>query len=116
MFPPNRIVCLTEETVETLHLLREQDRIVGISGDVVRPSRAPREKPRVSSRDALAAAAGAGGVVSGDLSTIAGARTVADEVNKLGRFYAVIHNAGVGYRERRVEMEPGVRACKHEQE
>jgi len=60
------------------------------------------------SRDAFAAAAGAGGVVSGDLSTIAGARTVADEVNKLGRFDAVIHNAGIGYREGRVEMEPGV--------
>jgi len=60
------------------------------------------------SRDALAAAAGAGGVVSGDLSTIAGPRTVADEVNKFGRFEAVIHNAGVGYREGRVEMEPGV--------
>jgi NAD(P)-dependent dehydrogenase (short-subunit alcohol dehydrogenase family) len=44
------------------------------------------------SRDALAAAAGARGVVSGDLSTIAGPRTVADEVNKLGRFDAVIHN------------------------
>ena len=50
------------------------------------------------SRDALAAAPGARGVVSGDLATIAGARTVADEVNKLGRFDAVIHNAGVGYR------------------
>ena len=60
------------------------------------------------SRDALAAAAGARGVVSGDLSTIAGARTVADEVNKLGRFDAVIHNAGIGYREGRVETEPGV--------
>lgn len=60
------------------------------------------------SRDALAAATGAQGVVSGDLSTIAGARTVADEVNKLGRFDAVIHNAGIGYREGRVEMEPGV--------
>jgi NAD(P)-dependent dehydrogenase (short-subunit alcohol dehydrogenase family) len=60
------------------------------------------------SRDALAAAAGAGGAVSGDLSTIAGARTVADAVNKLGRCDAVIHNAGIGYRERRVEMEPGV--------
>ena len=60
------------------------------------------------SRDALAAAAGAKGVVSGDLSTIAGARTVADQVNKLGRFDAVIHNAGVGYREGRVEVEPGV--------
>ena len=31
MFPPRRIVCLTEETVETLYLLGEQDRIVGIS-------------------------------------------------------------------------------------
>ena len=60
------------------------------------------------SHDALAAAAVAGGVVSGDLSTIAGARTVADEVNKFGRFDAVIHNAGVGYREGRVEMEPRV--------
>ena len=63
---------------------------------------------KVRSRDALAAAPGAREVVSGDLSTIAGARTVADEVNKLGRFDAVIHNAGVGYREGRVEMEPGV--------
>ena len=60
------------------------------------------------SRAALAAAAGVRGVVSGDISTIAGARTVADQVNKLGRFDAVIHNAGVGYRERWVETEPGV--------
>jgi iron complex transport system substrate-binding protein len=48
MFAPRRIVCLTEETVETLYLLGEQDRIVGISGYVVRPPRARREKPRVS--------------------------------------------------------------------
>jgi iron complex transport system substrate-binding protein len=48
MFPPERIVCLTEETVETLYLLGEQDRIVGISGYVVRPPEARREKPRVS--------------------------------------------------------------------
>src|SRR6516164_3316260 len=61
------------------------------------------------SRDALTAAAGASGAVTGDLSTIAGARTVADEVNKLGRFDALIHNAGIGYREtRRVETELGV--------
>ena len=37
MFPPERIVCLTEETVETLYLLGEQRRIVGISGYCVRP-------------------------------------------------------------------------------
>jgi iron complex transport system substrate-binding protein len=48
MFPPQRIVCLTEETVETLYLLGEENRIVGISGYVVRPPRARREKPRVS--------------------------------------------------------------------
>jgi iron complex transport system substrate-binding protein len=48
MFPPERIVCLTEETVETLYLLREQDRIVGISGYCVRPPEARRDKPRVS--------------------------------------------------------------------
>jgi len=48
MFPPGRIVCLTEETVETLYLLGEQDRIVGVSGYVVRPPEARRDKPRVS--------------------------------------------------------------------
>jgi iron complex transport system substrate-binding protein len=48
MFPPQRIVCLTEETVETLYLLGEQDRIVGVSGYVVRPPEARRDKPRVS--------------------------------------------------------------------
>jgi iron complex transport system substrate-binding protein len=48
VFPPRRIVCLTEETVETLYLLGEQDRIVGVSGYVVRPPEARREKPRVS--------------------------------------------------------------------
>ena len=48
MYPPARIICLTEETVETLYLLGEQDRIVGVSGYVVRPPQARREKPRVS--------------------------------------------------------------------
>jgi iron complex transport system substrate-binding protein len=48
MFPPERIVCLTEETVETLYLLGEEARIVGISGYCVRPPQARREKPRVS--------------------------------------------------------------------
>ena len=48
-FPPRRIICLTEETVETLYLLGEQDRIVGVSGYAVRPPRVRREKPRVSS-------------------------------------------------------------------
>jgi iron complex transport system substrate-binding protein len=45
---PQRIVCLTEETTETLYLLGEDWRIVGISGFTVRPPRARKEKPRVS--------------------------------------------------------------------
>src|SRR5436305_13186442 len=48
MFPPTRIVCLTEETVETLYLLGEEHRIVGVSGYAVRPPGVRREKPRVS--------------------------------------------------------------------
>jgi len=44
---PSRIVCLTEETVETLYLLGEQDRIVGVTGYAVRPARVRSEKPRV---------------------------------------------------------------------
>ena len=48
MFPPERIVCLTEETVETLYLLGEERRIVGVSGYAVRPPRVRKEKPRVS--------------------------------------------------------------------
>ncbi len=47
-FPPSRIVCLTEETVETLYLLGEESRIVGVSGYAVRPPRVRQEKPRVS--------------------------------------------------------------------
>ncbi|WP_037916861.1 cobalamin-binding protein [Sulfitobacter sp. 20_GPM-1509m] len=46
-FPPERIVCLTEETVETLYLLGQSDRIVGVTGYAVRPARVRREKPRV---------------------------------------------------------------------
>jgi iron complex transport system substrate-binding protein len=41
-------VCLTDETTETLYLLGEQQRIVGISGFTVRPPQARKEKPRVS--------------------------------------------------------------------
>src|SRR6266513_4189895 len=45
---PERIVCLTEATTETLYLLGEERRIVGISGYTVRSPQARREKPRVS--------------------------------------------------------------------
>lgn len=45
---PRRIVCLTEETTETLYRLGEGDRVVGVSGYTVRPPEA-RQKPRISS-------------------------------------------------------------------
>jgi iron complex transport system substrate-binding protein len=44
---PSRIVCLTEETTETLYLLGEGDRVVGVSGYTVRPPEA-RQKPKIS--------------------------------------------------------------------
>src|SRR5262245_40408688 len=44
---PRRIVCLTEETVETLYLLGEERRIAGVSAYTVRPP-AARDKPKVS--------------------------------------------------------------------
>ena len=47
MHPPKRVICLTEETVETLYMMGEQHRIVGVSGFVVRPPEA-RRKPKVS--------------------------------------------------------------------
>ena len=43
---PTRVVCLTEETTETLYLLGAGDRVVGVSGFTVRPPEA-RRKPRV---------------------------------------------------------------------
>jgi iron complex transport system substrate-binding protein len=45
---PQRIICLTEETTETIYLLGEGARVVGISGYTVRPKEA-RQKPKVSS-------------------------------------------------------------------
>jgi NAD(P)-dependent dehydrogenase (short-subunit alcohol dehydrogenase family) len=60
-------------------------------------------------RDALEGVPGAAGVLTADLSSIAQTRRLAEEANAGGRFDAVIHNAGIGYREpRRVETEDGV--------
>ena len=47
-------------------------------------------------------------VVTGDLSTIAEMRSVAEQVNRLGRFDAVIHNVGVGYQERKMQTADGL--------
>ncbi|MBU9424026.1 SDR family NAD(P)-dependent oxidoreductase [Burkholderia gladioli] len=51
---------------------------------------------------------GAEAIVSGDLSTLDAMREVAEQANRLGQFDAVIHNVGVGYRERRIETADGL--------
>jgi NAD(P)-dependent dehydrogenase (short-subunit alcohol dehydrogenase family) len=66
-----------------------------------------RNKNRAS--EALAAVCGAEGAVTGDLSSIAETVHVAEQVNRLGLFDAVIHNAGVGYQEpKRVDTADGL--------
>ncbi len=66
-------------------------------------------RDRARAEDARSALPEAEAAVVGDLASIAQTRDVAEQVNKLGRFDAVIHNAGVGYREaRRVETEDGL--------
>jgi NAD(P)-dependent dehydrogenase (short-subunit alcohol dehydrogenase family) len=60
-------------------------------------------------KDASASLSAAEALVVGDLSSVAGMREVAEQVNALGRFDAVIHNAGIGYREpRRVATVDGL--------
>jgi NAD(P)-dependent dehydrogenase (short-subunit alcohol dehydrogenase family) len=59
-------------------------------------------------RDARAELPAADGVLVGDLSTLAGIRGVAEQANAVGPFDAVIHNAGVGYREPRIETADGL--------
>lgn len=60
-------------------------------------------------QEAVASVPGAEAVVIGDLSSIRQTRGVADQLNAMGQFDAVIHNAGVGYREvRRIESEDGL--------
>src|SRR4051795_9089822 len=57
----------------------------------------------------MAGVPGTEAVVIGDLTSIAQTRGVADQVNKLGSFDAVIHNAGIGYREpERIATEDGL--------
>lgn len=60
-------------------------------------------------KEALENIPGAETVVYGDLSSISQTKDVADQVNRLGTFDAVIHNAGIGYREsRRIATEDGL--------
>jgi NAD(P)-dependent dehydrogenase (short-subunit alcohol dehydrogenase family) len=60
-------------------------------------------------KQAMASVPGAEAVVIGDLASIAQTKSIAEQVNRLGAFDAVIHNAAVGYREpRRIETEDGL--------
>jgi NAD(P)-dependent dehydrogenase (short-subunit alcohol dehydrogenase family) len=60
-------------------------------------------------QQAIAAVPGAEAVVIGDLASIAQTRSLADQINVLGKFDTVIHNAAVGYREpRRIATEDGL--------
>ena len=60
-------------------------------------------------KDAFAAVPGAETVVIGDLSSISETRSVAEQVNRLGSFDSVIHNAAVGYREKkRIKTQDGL--------
>src|SRR4029077_10008518 len=66
-------------------------------------------RKRARADEGMGGAPGAETVAVGDLSTIKEMKSVAEQVNRLGRFYAVVHNAGGGYQEsRRIESEDGV--------
>jgi len=65
-------------------------------------------RSEVRSRETQRRLPAASAVVVGDLSSLAHMRGVAEQVNRLGRFDAVIHNAGVGYRESRRITEDGL--------
>ena len=59
-------------------------------------------------RAAMGGVPGAGAALAGDLASIAGTRELAGRIDAAGPFDAIIHNAGVGYRERRLETEDGL--------
>ncbi len=65
-------------------------------------------RTQARAEEAKTAATGAEAAVAGDLSRIADMKSLADQVNRLGRFDAVIHNAGVGYREPQQETRDGL--------
>ena len=65
-----------------------------------------RNKERA--REAQEAVQGARAVLVGDLSSIAETRALADQAGRAGPFDAVIHNAGVGFRDGRVETADGL--------
>jgi NAD(P)-dependent dehydrogenase (short-subunit alcohol dehydrogenase family) len=83
---------------------RAARRLVDAGHEVVLHARSPQR-----AQEAADAVPGAAGALAGDLSSIADIRALAEQADQRGRFDAVIHNAGVGYREpRRVETVDGL--------
>jgi NAD(P)-dependent dehydrogenase (short-subunit alcohol dehydrogenase family) len=79
-------------------------RLVDAGHEVVLHARSPQR-----AREAADAVPGAAAALAGDLASLADVRALAEQVNQRGRFDAVIHNAGVGYREsRRVKTVDGL--------
>jgi NAD(P)-dependent dehydrogenase (short-subunit alcohol dehydrogenase family) len=77
--------------------------LIGQGHQVALHARSP-----MRAQDLVARLPGAKDIVIGDLSSITQTREVAEQVNRLGRFDAVIHNAGVGHREpKRIETQDG---------
>src|SRR2546429_5152648 len=83
--------------------LAAAQRLLAAGHEVVLPARKARR-----AEDGKAVAPSASGVVIGDVASIAETRSVAEQANRLGPFDAVIHNVGVGDRERRIETVDGL--------
>ena len=64
---------------------------------------------QLRAQEALSAVPAAETVSVGDVASIAQTRDVAEQINRLGSFDAVIRNVGIGYREpRRIQTEDGL--------
>jgi len=70
--------------------------LVAQGHDVILHARSPQR-----AKEALTATPGARDAIPGDLGSIAETKAVATRANELGPFDAVIHNAGLGYQERK---------------
>jgi NAD(P)-dependent dehydrogenase (short-subunit alcohol dehydrogenase family) len=78
------------------------EQLVSEGHDVVLHARSRRRAD-----EALAAVPGAQAALVGDLASVGQTRELAEQANAQGRFDVVIHNAGVGYQEPRIETEDG---------
>lgn len=112
---PSRIVCLTEETTETLYLLGQGHRIVGVSGYTVRPIEA-RLKPKISAFinarfDKIAALHPDLVLAFSDLQA-----DLAAELTRRGIAVVTFNQRSVGEILQMIRMLGGLVGCQHEAE